>query len=56
MFWIIAAVAVVLVGILAVSLLGFVLHLLFSPWVLVLAIGVLAFVKFRPRSARRNRS
>ncbi len=46
MLWIIAA---VLVAILALTVLSFTVHLLFSPWLLVVAIGVLVWLKFRPR-------
>jgi hypothetical protein len=45
-------VAVVIIGLIVVSVLGFALHLLFSPLVLVL-IAVLAWIKFRPRRAGR---
>ena len=47
--WIIAA---VLVAILALAVLSFTLHLLFSPWLLV-AIGVLVLLRFRPRRSHR---
>ncbi len=33
--------------------LGFVAHLLFSPWLLVAAVAILAWVKFRPRHSRQ---
>ena len=46
MLWIIAA---VLVAILALTVLSFTVHLLFSPWLLVVAMGVLVWLKFRPR-------
>jgi hypothetical protein len=50
MLWIIAA---VLVAILALTVLSFTVHLLFSPWLLVVAIGVLVWLKFRPRRSHR---
>lgn len=50
MLWIIAA---VLVAILALTVLSFILHLLFSPWLLVVAIGVLVWLRFRPRRPHR---
>ena len=50
MLWIIA---LVLIAIVAFAVLGFALHLLFSPWVLLAAVGVLAWIKFRPRRSRR---
>ena len=48
-----ALIAIALVVIVALMVLGFVLHLLFSPWLLVVAIGVLAWIKFRPRRSRQ---
>jgi hypothetical protein len=50
MLWIIG---IALIAILALAVLGFALHFLFSPWLLVVAIGVLAWLKFRPRRSRR---
>jgi hypothetical protein len=48
--WIVAA---VLVAILALTVLSFTVHLLFSPWMLMVAIGVLVSLKFRPRRSHR---
>ncbi len=45
-------IALALIAIVAVTVLGFTLHFLFSPWLLV-AIGILAWIKFRPRRSRR---
>jgi hypothetical protein len=50
MLWIIV---VALIAIVALALLSFALHLLFSPWLLVVAVGVLAWLKFRPRRVNR---
>ncbi|HUC25837.1 MAG TPA: hypothetical protein VMA73_24280 [Streptosporangiaceae bacterium] len=50
MLWIIAA---VLIAILALTVLSFAVHLLFTPWLVVVAIGVLIWLKFRPRRSRR---
>ena len=50
MFWIIA---LVLIAIVALTVLGFAVHLLFSPWLLLVAVGVLAWIKFRPRRSRQ---
>jgi hypothetical protein len=47
-----AIIVLVLVAIAALSILGFALHILFSPW-LVLAVAIVAFIKFRPRRSRR---
>ena len=45
-------IALVLVAIVALTVLSFTAHLLFSPWLLV-AIAILALVKFWPRRSRR---
>jgi hypothetical protein len=47
-----AIIAFVLVAIAALIVLSFAAHLLFSPWVL-LAIGILLFIKFRPRRSHQ---
>jgi quinol-cytochrome oxidoreductase complex cytochrome b subunit len=47
-----AIIVLVLVAIAALSILGFALHILFSPWI-VLAIAIVAFIKFRPRRSRQ---
>jgi hypothetical protein len=48
-----AIIAVVLVAILALTVLSFTVHFLFSPWLLLVAIGVLLWIKFRPRRSRQ---
>ena len=48
--WIIA---LVLIAVAAVLVVGFVVHLLFSPWLLLVAVAIVAWIKFRPRGARR---
>jgi hypothetical protein len=50
MLWIIA---LALIAIVALAVISFALHLLFSPWLLVVAIAVLAWMWFRPRRSRR---
>jgi hypothetical protein len=40
-------IALVLIAIVALTVLGFAVHLLFSPWLLVV-IAVLVWIKFRP--------
>jgi hypothetical protein len=50
MSWIIG---IALIAILAIVVLSFALHFLFSPWLWLAAIGVLAWLKFRPRRSRR---
>jgi hypothetical protein len=47
-----AILAVALIVIVALTIVGFAVHLLFSPWLLV-AVAVLAWIKFRPRSSRQ---
>jgi hypothetical protein len=48
-----AIIALVVLAFVAFAVLGFVAHLLFSPWLLVAAIAILAWVKFRPRHSRQ---
>jgi hypothetical protein len=47
-----AIIALVLVAIVALAVLSFAAHLLFTPWLLV-PIAILAWVKFRPGRTRR---
>ena len=47
-----AIVALVLAAILALTIIGIFLHILFSPW-LVLAVAIVAFIKLRPRRSRQ---
>jgi len=49
MLWIIG---IIIIAIVALAVLSFALHLLFSPWLLLVALGVLAWVRFRPRRSR----
>jgi hypothetical protein len=46
-----AIIIAVLVALVALAVLGFAVHILFSPWLLV-AVAVLAWIKFRPRRSR----
>jgi hypothetical protein len=48
-----AIVALVLMAIVALAVIGFAVHVLFSPWLLVAAIGILAWIMFRPRRSRQ---
>ena len=48
-----AILAFVLIAILAVAVVGFAVHLLFSPWLLVAAVAVLVWMRFRPRRSRQ---
>ena len=47
------ALTVVLIAVVALTVLSFAVHFLFSPLLLV-AIAVLAWIKFGPRRSRRN--
>jgi hypothetical protein len=47
-----AIIALVLIAIVALIVLSFAVHILFSPW-LLLAVAILIFIKFRPRRSRR---
>jgi hypothetical protein len=44
-------IALVLIALVALTVLSFAAHILFSPWLLV-AIGILVWIKFRPRRSR----
>jgi len=45
-------IALVLIAIVALTVLSFTVHILFSPWLLV-AIGILLLIKFRPRRSHQ---
>jgi hypothetical protein len=47
-----AIIALVLAAFVAFAILGFALHVLFSPWLLV-AVAIVAFIKLRPRRSRQ---
>lgn len=47
-----AIIALALAAIAALTIVGFALHILFSPWI-VLAVAIIAFIKFRPRRSRQ---
>ena len=49
-----AIIAIILIAVVALAVLSFAVHVLFSPVLLVLAaVGILAWIKFRPRSSRQ---
>ena len=48
----IAIIALVLAAIVALTVLGFALHILFSPWLLVV-VAIVAWIKFRPSHSRQ---
>jgi hypothetical protein len=47
-----AIIALVLVALVTLAVLGFAVHVLFSPWLLA-AIAILAWIRFRPRRSRQ---
>ena len=48
-----AIIAFAVIAILALTIVSFAVHLLFSPWLLLVAIAVLAWVRFRPGRTRQ---
>jgi hypothetical protein len=48
-----AFIALVLAAIVALTVLGFVVHVLFSPWLLLVAVAIVAGIKFRPSRSRQ---
>ena len=49
-----AIIALVVMAIVALIVLSAVVHILFSPWVVLLVgVGILAWIKFRPRRSHR---
>jgi len=50
MAWIIA---LALIAIVALIIVSFAVHFLFSPWLLV-AVAIVAWIKFRPRRSQRR--
>ncbi len=47
-----AIIAIVLIALVGLTVVGFAVHVLLTPWVL-LAIGILAWMRFRPRRSRQ---
>ena len=48
-----AIIPLVVIAIVALIVLSLAVHLLFSPWLLLVAIAILAWIKFGPRHSRR---
>jgi hypothetical protein len=46
-------IALALIALVGFIVLSFAVHFLFSPWLLVVAIAVLAWIKFRPRRSQQ---
>jgi hypothetical protein len=50
---VIAVLALVVLALVAFAVLSFVVHTLLSPWLLLLAVGLLVWFKFRPRHSHQ---
>jgi len=48
-----AIIALAVMAFVALVVLGFAVHLLFSPWLLIVAVAIVAWIKFRPGRSRR---
>ena len=48
-----AIIALAVMAFLALVVLSFAVHLLFSPWLLIVAVAIVAWIKFRPGRSRR---
>ena len=46
-------IALALIVVAALIVFSFAVHVLFSPWLLLVALGVVAWVKFGPRRSHR---
>jgi hypothetical protein len=46
-------IAFAVIAILALIIVSFAVHLLFSPWLLLVAVGVLAWIRLRPGRSRQ---
>jgi hypothetical protein len=46
-------IALVLIALVALAVLSFAVHVMFSPWLLLVAIGIVAWIKFRPRHSHQ---
>jgi hypothetical protein len=48
----IVLVALAVIAIVVLAIVGAALHLLFSPWLLLVAVAIVAWIKFRPRRSQ----
>jgi hypothetical protein len=48
-----AIIALILIVLVALAIVGFAAHILFSPWLLLAVAGILLWIKFGPRRSRR---
>ena len=46
-------IVLVLIVLVALAVLSFAVHVFFSPWLLLVAIGIVAWIKFRPRHSHQ---
>ena len=46
-------IALAVMAFVALVVLSFAVHLLFSPWLLIVAVAIVAWIKFRPGRSRR---
>jgi len=46
-------IALVVIAIVALAVLSAIVHILFSPWLLLVAIAIVAWIKFGPRRSHR---
>jgi len=46
-------IALVLIAIVALIVISFAVHTLLSPWLLLVALGILVWIKFRPRHSHQ---
>jgi hypothetical protein len=46
-------IAVIALAVIALAVLGFAVHFLLSPWLLLAAVAILAWIKFRPHRTHR---
>jgi hypothetical protein len=47
------AIIALILAIVALAILGFAAHILFSPWLLLVVVGILLWIKFGPRRSRQ---
>jgi hypothetical protein len=48
-----AIIALVVIALVALAIVSFVVHTLLSPWLLLVAVGILVWIKLRPRHSHR---
>ena len=48
-----AIIALIVAAIVALTVLSFAVHVLFSPWIILVAVGILLWIKFRPRRSHQ---